>query len=78
MRENGILLGYFGTGGIPSHVLVVNLDYSKAVSTTVVGPGPMEVFDAATGEWHPASDEARAQIRPMPGGGKLVRLREAQ
>lgn len=75
---NGILLGYFGTGGTPSHVLVVNLDYSKAVTTTVVGPGPMEVFDAATGEWHPASDGARAQIRPMLGGGKLVRLRGAE
>jgi len=42
----GLLLGYFGTAGNPTHVLVVNLDYTQDVTTTVVGPGPMEAFDA--------------------------------
>ena len=74
-KASGILLGYFGTTDDPSHVLVVNLDYTRDVTTTVVGPGPMEVFDAEERKWNKASDRSRATVSLMPGGGKLVRLR---
>ena len=70
----GLLLGYFGTAGTPTHVLVVNLDYTRAVTTTVVGPGSMAVFDATERKWHKASGGARAKVELMPGGGKLLRL----
>jgi len=73
-QTKGILLGYFGTAGTPTHVLVVNLDYTQAVTTTVAGPGPMAVFDATEREWRPAADGAQAEVRMMAGGGKLVRL----
>ncbi len=70
----GMLLGYFGTDGDPTHVLVVNLDYTQGVTTTVVGPGSMAVFDATERKWRPASGGARAKVELMPGGGKLLRL----
>jgi len=79
----GMLLGYYGANGNPTHVLVVNLDYTREVTTTVVGPGSIEVFDAGERHWHKASDGSRAGPEPsrkaevilMPGGGKLLRLR---
>jgi hypothetical protein len=74
-RKKGILLGYFGSTDHPSHVLVVNLDYISDITTTIVGPGPMEVFDAETQKWENASDKSRAKINVIAGGGKLLRLR---
>ena len=68
-------MGYFGTSGDPSHVLVVNLDYTRPVSTTVIGPGAMEQFDAQTREWRQAADGSRAKIDLLEGGGVLLRLR---
>ena len=74
----GMLLGYFGPtnkgdgSGKPTHVLVVNLDYKLEHVTTVVGPGKLEVFDAATRTW--SSADAHAKLRLAPGGGKLVRM----
>ena len=70
----GILLGYFGVKGNPTHVLVVNLDYAQEITTTVVGPGPLEVFDTEGREWRPASDGSRAKVNVMAGGGQLLRL----
>ena len=70
----GMLLGYFGAAGDPTHVLVVNLDYTQDVVTEVVGPGPLEVFNARRREWRPASDGSRAKVHLMAGGGKLLRL----
>jgi len=75
-NARGILLGYFGTTNHASHVLVVNLDYTRDVTTTVVGPGPMSVFDAKTRKWYNASERSGAKISLAPGGGKLVRLAE--
>ena len=43
----GLLMGHFGHPDIPTHVLVVNLDYRRAVTTSLVGPGPLEVFQKA-------------------------------
>jgi len=82
-QERGILFGYFGANGDPTHVLVVNLDYTREVTTTVVGPGRMEVFDARERKWQKASNRSRvgrepsrrAKVSLMPGGGKLLRLR---
>ena len=78
-RVRGILLGVFGPAakdgetGKPTHVLVVNLDYKANAATTLVGPGDMEIFDAAGKTWSSASGN-RAALTLLPGGGKLVRL----
>jgi hypothetical protein len=72
-RVRGLMLGYFGPVEAPTHVVVVNLDYKAEVATTIVGPGKLDVFDAATGVWQPA-DQARAELKLEPGGGRLVRL----
>ena len=70
----GILLGYFGVKGNPTHVLVVNLDYAQEITTTVIGPRPLEVFDTEGREWRRTSDGSRAKVSLMAGGGKLLRL----
>ena len=78
-RVKGLLLGCFGPAGkanltpIPTHVLVVNLDYQANAVCGLRGPGRLEVFDAATGRWS-RLDEARAELKLPRGGGKLVRL----
>ena len=69
-----IRYGYYilcppGVGAI-SHV--VNLDYKKAVSTTLLGPGAMEVFHPATKVW--TKGGSRLKLDLPPGGGVLVRL----
>jgi hypothetical protein len=69
----GFVLGYFGTNASPTHALVVNLNYTKAVRTTVVGPGKLEVFDLETRKWTPMKSN-RADVEFQPGGGALVRI----
>jgi hypothetical protein len=79
----GLLLGYFGPPASssdhhdtkPTHVVVVNLDYKAEARSTIVGPGDMEEFDAATGKWSRAGG-ARADLTLPPGGGKLLRVRQ--
>jgi hypothetical protein len=73
-KVKGILLAYFGTPGKPTHVLVVNMDYTKSVKTSVVGPGALEVFNPKTGVWRASPNGARANMLLQPGGGKLVRV----
>jgi hypothetical protein len=79
--NSGILLGYFGKPDNsgkpcePTHVLVVNLDYRNAVTTTVVGPDPLEAFDAAQQTWKRVSSPKITLTLP-PGGGTLVRVGE--
>ncbi len=75
-QKRGILLGYFGLEGKTSHVLVVNLDYTQELTTTVVGPGAMDAFDPSAGEWRSASNGPRAKVDLMKGGGVLLRLRQ--
>jgi hypothetical protein len=76
----GLLLGYFGprakSGAIstPTRVVVVNLDYRSEAVLGISGPADLEVFDAAAGQWSPASGR-RADLRLPPGGGKLLRAR---
>jgi hypothetical protein len=69
----GFLLGSFGAKDNPSHVVVVNLDYTKAVSTTLIGPGELEIFDPATTRWTPAR-KSEVELNLPPGGGSLVRV----
>jgi hypothetical protein len=56
----------------PTHAVVVNLDCAAASTTTLVGPGKLEVFDATAGKWSSASAE-RIQLQLQPGMGKLIR-----
>ncbi len=72
-RVRGFVLGYFGQANEPSHVLVVNLDYKAEATTTVVGPGRLELFDATSPAWQPASG-AQAALKLPPGGGRLLRI----
>lgn len=69
----GFLLGFFGAADRPTHAVVVNLDYTADVSTTLLGPGELELFDATTTQWTSAKNAATELILP-PGGGKLVRV----
>lgn len=74
--DAGMLLGYFGKTGksaTPTHALVVNLNYKDAVTTTVVGPGPLCLFDAATRQWT-STTNSRVVVTLPPGGGKLIRV----
>jgi len=69
----GFLLGFFGAAERPTHVVVVNLDYTAEVSASLAGPGELELFDAASARWSSAKKAAVELILP-PGGGKLVRI----
>jgi len=69
-----MLFSYFGANGNPTHVLVVNLDYTRAITTTVIGPEPIEVFNATSRIWSAASGGSRAQVSLLRGAGKLMRL----
>ncbi len=73
LKERGLLLGNFGDGQKTSHVLVVNLDYKTEVTATIVGPGELEGFDASTGKWTKVGGK-KAELRLLPGGGKLLRV----
>jgi hypothetical protein len=71
-----VLLGYFGwTADKPTHAVVVNLDYRKAITTTLAGPGPMEVFHAPTKSWQSESHRSSIKLNLPPGGGVLVRMK---
>ena len=69
----GFLLGLFGTKDKPTHVVVVNLDYTAEVSTPLIGPATLESFNAATAKWTSAKKPAIDLTLP-PGGGRLVRI----
>jgi hypothetical protein len=76
----GVLLGYFGPGRkgrkapIPTHVMVVNLDYQAEAAVGLGGPARLELFEPATGRWTRASGK-RADLYLARGGGQLVRVR---
>jgi len=76
----GILLGYFGPnqkrGGNPrpTHVVVVNLDYSAEAVVNLVGPRRLELFDATRGTWSRKQSE-RVELRLPRGGGMLARMK---
>jgi hypothetical protein len=68
----GFVLGCFGTGEKPSHVVVVNLDYKTPAAVALVGTGNIEAFDAQAGKW--SAGGARLALQLPPGGGRLVRI----
>jgi len=74
----GVLLGFFGRNKDekqqPSHVLVVNLDYTAEAIVGLRGPRRLELFDATTGKWS-RPDDKRLELRLPPGAGKLVRVK---
>lgn len=69
----GFLLGFFGAAERPTHVVVVNLDYTAKVSASLVGPGELELFDATTAQWT-SVNKAAAELILSPGAGKLMRV----
>ena len=69
----GFLLGFFGAADRPTHVVTVNLDYTADMSTTLVGPGKLELFNATTAHWTSAK-KAAIELNLPPGGGKLARI----
>jgi hypothetical protein len=69
----GFLLGFFGAVERPTHAVVVNLDYTAEVSTSLVGPVELELFDATTAQWTSVK-KAAIKLILSPGGGKLVRV----
>lgn len=69
----GFVLGFFGAGARPTHVVVVNLDYTATVSTLLVGPGELERFDPTTARWT-SGKQAEIELVLPPGGGTLVRV----
>lgn len=86
---DGLLVGYFGQKNVPTHALIVNTSYKFAVGPlnvssgdaassrplqTLVGPGPLEFFDAATKNWVGTKSSQMALQLP-PGGGVLVRVK---
>ena len=77
-RVRGLLLGVFGpVDSQPrpqraTHALIVNLDYKAPAQPTLLGPAPLEVFDADSGTWSPAGN-SRLTRPLLPGGGLLVR-----
>jgi hypothetical protein len=72
-KPRGFLLGSFGAKETPSHVVVVNLDYTAPANPTLTGPGEIEIFDAAAGQWTAVKKNAAGLSLP-PGGGKLLRV----
>lgn len=76
-RARGFVLGYFGASDKPTHVVAVNLDYKAEQTVVLEGQSRLEAFDAKTGRWTEAGS-TRLEMRLAPGGGKLVRLREAK
>jgi hypothetical protein len=69
----GFLLGLFGATDKPTHAVVVNLDYTAEVSASLVGPGELDLFDAAAARWTSTKKAAATLVLP-PGGGRLVRV----
>ena len=67
----GAVMGLFGPDAQLADAtitLVVNLDYSNSLSTTVTGPGNLSVFDPTTGLWTPTG-HPWATLDLLPGGG---------
>jgi hypothetical protein len=84
----GYVTGYFGEGTVATHALVVNLDYRtysgrgeerrnefifNPVRRHLVGPGPLQVFDAATSKWTDAPKDG-VDLHLAPGDCLLVRM----
>jgi len=74
-RVQGLLLSRFGpaAGAACSHVMVVNLDYKQERTVRLKGPGPLEVFDASSGDWQ-GDGKSEVHLELAGGAGSLIRL----
>ncbi len=72
--SRGFLVTLFGRGTKATHACVVNLDYTTAATSAIVGPGNVQVFDAGTGKWSAARTKT-VVLDLRPGEGKLVQVR---
>ncbi len=78
-RVRGVMLGYFGRASRsgkpskPTHVVVVNLDYSAAAVVGLTGPAKLEEFDPLAGQWAPDGGR-HVELHLPPGGGRLLRV----
>ena len=74
------MFGFFGKNGAMlkdvTAAIVVNLDYSVDKTYTIKGPGNLSVFNATSGQWKAAGQDAVTVDLP-PGGGVLVGLTSA-
>jgi hypothetical protein len=71
----GFLIGLFGTEENPTHVVVVNLDYTSEAAVTLVGSGRLDIFDATKEKWIKTKN-SQSDLTFPPGGGTLVRLQK--
>ncbi len=69
---SGFLAGCFGKDGQVSHILVVNLDYKHASSTTISTPENLELFDQTTRQWR-ALYSTEAELNIPKASGLLLR-----
>lgn len=80
-RVQGLVLSQYGAKDAADvagmRVMVVNLDYKAEKSVALKGPGSLEIFDPAGGQWS-ACGGTRAELRFPPGGGKLLRVAKAR
>jgi len=76
-NSHNLLLGCFGKSAKQiSHVLVVNLDYKNPLTTTITGPGTLDIFHSPTRQWVKSPEGSNARLDLPPGGGVLIRLRK--
>ena len=81
-RVRGMLLGLFGPAGKDHAPAKPRTCWwsiwitRRSDCRTIVGPGKLDVFDAARRTWSAAGEKGAALSLP-PGGGMLVRLQQA-
>ncbi len=67
-----LLWGYFGSlSSLPTHFVIVNLDYHKPVSITIKSKQPLEIFRPAQKRWQPFTTP---KLHLEAGGARLLRL----
>lgn len=79
-RVQGVLISQFGpaekseASPAPTHFVVVNLDYKTERPVGLRAAAPLEVHDAARGQWLPATQDTTLKLTLPGGGARLVRL----
>ncbi len=71
--EDTTLVTRFDAPGLPTHLMVVNLDYRKDRTLQLKAPAPFEHFDALEGKWSAVGD-SQLSLTLVRGGGVLLRL----
>ena len=71
--SDSTLITRFDAPGAPTHLVVVNMDYTKERTIHVKAPAQLERFDALKGEWSSVGSNETDLALPK-GGGFLLRL----